>query len=141
MIKMVSICGLTPEEVTGAINATSEVFDYNVIPNRFDIYQTRNGYRVEVTLKVKDSNGPGARIGHTGRRMINACWHVYGEFFEELMLINPAVSISQCGQLVTKDNNWTDRNIGSSARPLMYSDACKCKKNGIHKAIMIVNKL
>lgn len=128
---MVSIIGLSTAEIVRALENTNKLFNGNIVFNRFDTIPRRDGYKFEVTLKVKDSKGTGARLGFTGRHMINACWHVYGTFFDECFKINPACKIKQCGQSVTKDNNWTDKNIGSIMQPLLYSDACECRSNGI----------
>ena len=53
------------------------------------------------TLKVKDSKERGARRSWTGRILINACWHVHGEFFDKLFEINSEVFISAMGKKIT----------------------------------------
>ena len=45
---------------------------------------TTNGKTYRIRFRVKDSKKAGARRGQTGRRLINACWHAHGHFFEEL---------------------------------------------------------
>jgi hypothetical protein len=86
------------------------------------------GRRVRFTLKVKDSHGPGHRIGHSGKRMVSACWHVHGHFFEEVFKVEPKARIQSAGRGdITKDGgNWEDWDIGSRAQPLGFSDACEC---------------
>jgi hypothetical protein len=119
---MVHISGLTREAIDIALENTNKKFEDNIIFNRIE----KSGFKFIVTLKVNSSSGSGARRGFTGRKMINACWHVYGVFFDECFALNPSCTIKQCGQKVTPENNWTDINIGSIMRPMMYSDACKC---------------
>jgi len=133
---MVSIVGLSPNQIQAALNNVNTIFSDNVIFNRFDTIPRRDGYKFEVTLKVKDSKAAGSRISHSGRRMINACWHVYGVFFDECFKLNPACTIKQCGEKVTPSNNWSDRNIGSIMQPLLYSGACDCRAAGIHSKVI-----
>lgn len=123
---MVSIRGLSASEIDRVMDNVNAVFGGNIVFNRYD-YCPINHFKI--TLKVKDSNGTGARRGFNGRKMINACWHVYGLFFDECFRINPAAKIKQCGEWVTPSNNWTDKNIGSIGSPLMHSDACECRGN------------
>jgi len=87
----------------------------------------RNG--VDFTLSVKDSRAPGHRRGRSGRRIAAACWHVHGHFFEALLHLVPEASIRSSMLKVKIDKNggnWQDKNIGSIAKPLLYSEACDC---------------
>ena len=85
-----------------------------------------------LTVKSTSDNTVGYRINNTGRKISAACWHVHGDFFDNLFSINPdayIITSSGTGTMkITKDNgkNWTDRNIGSLYSPMMYSDACDC---------------
>lgn len=114
------------KEMFAALRATNKKFANNVEFNRFDA----TGKNFNFTLKVKSSKGKGARRGFQGRRLINACWHVHGTFFEELFKIQPqAIVVSSGVGKITKDEgNWQDRNIGSIMQPMMFSDACDCDK-------------
>lgn len=89
------------------------------------------GKRLQFTLTVHDSHGLGSRHSHTGRRIAAACWHAHGYLFEQLFKINPDawVQVSLHGnQRITIDGgNWQDRNIGSVAQPMLYSEACDCE--------------
>jgi hypothetical protein len=107
-----------------ALKAVNERYGDNVEFNRSPEWR---GKRICFTLKVKDSKGPGARRGFTGRRLINACWHVHGHFFEKLWSIRPEAEI-KAGSLIMRgpEDNWQDRNIGSMMSPLMFSEACNC---------------
>jgi hypothetical protein len=113
---------VTRDEMYEALDKTNEIYSGNVEFNRFE------GSRVfNFTLRVKDSLGPGARRGWTGRRMVAACWHVHGHFFEKLIEINPNAEIVSCySKISAAGGNWQDRNIGSMVQPLYYSEACEC---------------
>lgn len=88
------------------------------------------GRGVSFRLRVKSSRGPGHRRGFTGRRLINACWHVHGNFFAWLLEVNPeakVVSRGMANKIIDRyGGNWQDRNIGSVMVPLMFSEACDC---------------
>jgi len=120
---MVTIGKATYQEISQAIEATSARFNHNIESNRFE----QDGKTFFVTLKAKDSHGEGARIGFNGRALPNACWHVYGTFFDELFRANPSIVVVAMGRKITKDaGNWVDSNIGSMMSPLYYSEACHC---------------
>jgi len=114
---------VTIQDLEQTLRLVNKIYDNNVTFNRLEQY----GKRVRFTLRVKDSKGKGARRGHTGRRLINACWHVHGDFFDILFKINPRAVIRSAGREITKDyGNWEDWNIGSIINPLYYSEACEC---------------
>ena len=108
------------ETLDKALERTNREFEGNVIYNRIDRLSDN---RHRVTLKVKDSKAPGARRGYTGRRMISACWHAHGVFFDSLP---EGTKIHTGGQTVHAGDAWQDRNIGSIVYPMMYSEACDC---------------
>ncbi len=120
--KTMKVRKATEEDLRKALELTNKEFDGNVIFNRLDF--------PTFTLKVKDSKGKGARRGDSGRRLINACWHVHGTFFDKLFEVNPdAYVISQGNKITASEGNWVDRNIGSMMNPLYYSEACECGGN------------
>jgi hypothetical protein len=124
---MVTIRNATCQDIDKAIYETSRKFDGNVIPNRFE----QKGKNFFVTLKVKDSHGKGARRGYTGRAMVQACWHVYGTFFDELFAANPAIVVVSLGKKITATGgNWVDTDVGSIMVPLKYSQMCECEQDG-----------
>lgn len=107
-----------------------DIYQDNIEFNREPEAISSNCFRF--TLKVKDSAGKGARRGYTGRRMISACWHAHGDFFDALFSLCPQARIISAGQEITADHgNWIDKNIGSIIDPLMYSDACNCNKDSL----------
>ncbi|MFA5321948.1 MAG: hypothetical protein WC373_04685 [Smithella sp.] len=115
----------TFDELEKALVIVNKIYHGNVMFDRLD-GASKN--RRNFTLRVKDSSGQGARRGFAHQRMINACWHVHGNYFEALFKVNPAIWIATCGRRITNTSgNWIDRNIGSIARPLYYSEACDCQ--------------
>lgn len=110
----------TLQDLEKALELTNAQYDSNVEWNR---HPNTGGF----TLKVKDSKGKGARRGFSGRRLINACWHVHGDFFDNLFEVVPEASVRSRGQVITKEfGNWEDDNIGSKMSPLYFSEACDC---------------
>jgi len=85
------------------------------------------GRRFRFTLRVKNSRESGAKLGFSGRRTINACWHVHGNLFDEIFKLEPKAIIKSGGNDITIEyGNWIDRNIGSIMQPMMYSNSCNC---------------
>lgn len=116
---------VTKQEIETALLNTNKKFEDNIIFNRFE----SKGKNFNVTLKVKNSKCPGARIGFSGRAMTAACWHVYGTFIEEILnLNNNAVIVSMGEKITINGGNWVDKNIGSIMNPMLYSDACRCNE-------------
>jgi hypothetical protein len=133
---MVTIRNATKDQINIAVGKTSEKFDFNVEYNRFE----QKGKNFFVTLKVKDSHGKGARRGFPsrdnpkhmrrlkGRAMIQACWHVYGTFFDELFKENRDIVVVSLGKKITiSGGNWVDTEVGSIMVPLWYSQMCECE--------------
>lgn len=116
---------VTIEQLEKALELTNKQYDNNIIWNRSPEYR---GKHLIFTLKVKDSKGKGARRGFSGKRLAHACWHVHGDFFDNLFEINPKAVVIATGEEITKNyGNWQDRNIGSQACPLYFSQACDCQ--------------
>jgi len=121
----------TQNQIEQALAKANESFNGNLQFNRFEFAgRTRQGTpKFNVTLRVAESHGKGARLGfpdyQTGkqRHLINACWHAHGTFFDAL---------PEDAEIVTSNTvtypgaTWVDRNIGSMMRPLYYSEACEC---------------
>lgn len=97
-----------------------------------------------LTLKPKNSRGPGGRISVMGivwgegiRHVSAVCWHGHGDFFDALLSINPHAVFNVAGNRKIYVNlhaevvgNWEDRNIGSIMYPMYYSEACHCGEDG-----------
>ena len=124
----------TVEQMERALSLVNKEFDNNIEWNRFDIV----GLTIHFTLKCKDSSKSGHRLGQSltskgnRRKMVSACWHVHGQFFDSLICeVNQKATVKSLdkklffnGQDV--ENNWKDWNIGSKFSPLMASEACDC---------------
>ena len=129
-------------DLYNALELTNQKYDDNV---QFNNFQRAGNSRYRVTLRVRDSKGPGHRLGfpnyETGkqRRLINACWHVHGTFFDKLFEIAPAAAI-KTGSSIANPNridsskwitieggNWQDVNIGTDISPYYFSEACECE--------------
>lgn len=123
---MVTIRNATFQNVEQALGNTSQKFDSNVIFNRME----QKGKNFFVTLRVVDSHKVGSRRGYSGKRMVQACWHVYGVFFDELISSNDKIVIVAMGKKIQKgEGNWEDTNVGSLANPRMYSEMCDCERD------------
>jgi hypothetical protein len=107
----------TPSQFTAAEMAIESRYGGNVYTER-----TRSG---NFRLRVHSSRGPGSRKAADGRRISAACWHAFGHYLDALgdaHVIIPGYRGPACR------HGWVDRNIGSQARPFMYSEACDCEK-------------
>ena len=119
------------QDLNNALAIVNKRYNNNVSFNR---EPEQHGKLVRFTLRVKDSKGPGHRLGfrfgnRKQRRMTSACWHVHGYFFEALFEVNPSAVVmtgSDRKQITVDGGNWEDRNIGSRAYPMMFSEACEC---------------
>jgi len=117
----------TAKDLEAALNLINKhIYGGNIAFRRLD--------NKKFTLRVKSSYGPGHRINTTflmGMSKIKhlpyACWHVHGDFFDALFMINPKARIRTSRSLITKDGgNWEDFNAGSQLNPIAFSFACDC---------------
>lgn len=123
---------VTPKELRQALDKIQAHFGGNL--NFLKLEPLGASYRVR--LRVKDSKGKGAGVGHTGRRLVSACWHTYGYFFEALLAINDKAVIKSLRFTITKEGgNWQDYNIGSIIYPLCASEACECYNKNIREIL------
>lgn len=113
-------------ELEDALKAVNERYAGNIQFKRIEKIGAR---RWRFTLRVRLSKEPGHRRGFSGRRMTAACWHVHGHFFDALLKLNPETRIysSGAGWITSRGGNWQDRNIGSQAHPMFFSEACDCE--------------
>lgn len=117
----------TKGDLVRALAHINDKYAGNVEFNRLD--------NKNFTLRVKDSEGPGHRLHlhynldglYSQRRSTSACWHVHGDFFDELFQINPEAMIYSAGRKITESaGNWEDWNIGSKMFPVYFSESCEC---------------
>ena len=112
----------TKKDIECALETVNLSFEGNVIFNRFD---STSDTRHNVTLRVENSKGLGAKRGFSGRRTISACWHVHGVFIDSLP-DEARIFSSYFNKWIKPGDKWNDKNIGSLASPQRYSDACDC---------------
>ena len=132
----------TKGQIVMALNRVGDMYKDNLAFNRLD--QQGNSYRV--TLRVNDSKGVGAGRGsyqmhyisgksydwawEHRRKLVSACWHVHGDFFEVLFRLCPrAVVISRGNKITAQGGNWKDFDMGSIMCLYPASKACECKKD------------
>ncbi len=115
------IKNVTEKDLYEALRKVNKHFDNNVIFEHCNSVNTK-GNRWSVRLRVKSSRGKGARLGFSGRHLINACWHVHGEFLEAL----PKDAVIYTAGKTVYPGDWEDWNIGSQMNPMYFSEACEC---------------
>ena len=113
----------TEQQLNKALEMTNKTFAGNIRFKRIE----KQGNKMVFTLTVNDSKKPGARRGYSGQRVAAACWHVHGEFFDNLLEVNKDAEIrTAIGTINMDGGNWIDKNIGSIMQPRMYSKMCDC---------------
>ena len=120
----------TIQDLYKTLENVNKKYDGNVIFNRAP---EPYGRQIRFTLRVKNSRKPGHRLGTwindngKQRHLTSACWHVHGNFFEELFKICPNAIIKTNGKDISiYCGNWEDQNIGSMMQPMYFSEACEC---------------
>lgn len=110
-------------------DVSDRLFAGNVILHN-DVSKHGRGFSFRLT--VRDSRSLGGRLGRQGQYVRAACWHVYGETIAALLRAGAVRIVAGVGEdgkpldIRSHADNWQDRNIGSQARPLYYSEACLC---------------
>jgi len=130
----VQIRNVTKEDLDKALAEVNKRYDNNIFFNNFEaMNQKGNAFRV--TLRVRSSHGKGARLNiERTRHLPYACWHVHGDFFDNLLIISPQTIIKTAKLTIHKDSNgtvhgnWEDWNIGSIIEPCYFSEACGCSR-------------
>jgi hypothetical protein len=122
-----TIKNVTEKQLDDTLEAVNLKYQNNVKMTKEPLNESRTRWRIR--LFVKDSKGPGHRLGYgtfafgKKKRLPNACWHVHGTFFDLL----PSCAIIRARNLVIHPGDrWNDFNIGSKIVPLYFSDACEC---------------
>jgi hypothetical protein len=126
------IKNVTRDDLEKALAMVNVKYKNNITWEKLEPY----GKHWRARLRVRDSRGPGARLGFgspgSQRHLIAACWHVTGNWFDALFAVNPSAVVDSLGKRITKDHgNWVDRNIGSQVYPMMWSEACECNERGL----------
>ncbi len=126
---------VTIEEMEKALSYVNAKYEENIRWNRFDV----TGKWINFTLKPIDTKKAGHKRGRAfvgfneadvfkeGRRICACCWHVHGDFFDALLIVNRDAEIRSLNKVINiAGGNWDDFNIGSQMYPFMASDACDC---------------
>lgn len=97
------------------------------------VYVEQHRNHVQFTLRVKDSHDKGARLGHTGRHMVSACWHAHRDLMREIFTQYPEARLISAQAVYNGAADFTQKylatgykNIGSMMQPLTYEQACEC---------------
>jgi len=111
------------QEMCQALAKINEKYKDNVIFSE-NLVESK---KIRFRLKVLHSHERGGRFHLTtdkGHCSPFACWHVHGDFFDALFIINPNAVIWSEGKKITKDyGNWEDKQIGIQ---ISYSESCLC---------------
>jgi len=116
------------EELNHALNFINNKYNNNIEFMKLEPLNKKET-RFRIRLKVKDSKKEGsARAFLTNRRLISACWHAHGYFFEELINCNPTIEIkAKSLKINSKGGNWDDKLLGNVYIGQAYqSDCCEC---------------
>ena len=121
-------CKCTVEDLKKALELTNKKYDGNIRFKRLDFPI----FTLTVNSTADGKKGYRISASNTQRKVSAACWHVHGDFFDNLFSINPKayarVSTPTGERSITKDSgNWEDRNIGSYYYPMLFSKACNCE--------------
>lgn len=119
---------VTQQDLEKALEVVNVKYKGNVEFNNFQ----PQGKRFNCTLRVKNSRGPGARRSQDWngkrRRLISACWHVHGDFFDALWDIAPDMNVFTGGMMYRdRGDNWQDMQVGSIMYPAYMSELCDCE--------------
>ena len=133
------ISNTSPIQLNEALRLAGMQFSQNISFNRIEP-ANRSETIWNVTLKVKDSSGPGHRLGYqikkdgTRRNLSSACWHAHGVFMESLFSINKNTVVYSRGNRIDKDiGNWLTWQVGSHmGKPLFIGSLCYCRGEYIY---------
>lgn len=126
------IYGLTEQEIRSALDTANERYEDNLRFNREpDLERVRrDGKHVyNLTLRVHDSHGPGAKLGYSGRHTVACDYYAHYAFMEAIFTTNSEAKIVTAmerydgiGEFYAKAPSVADRNVGSIMYPVRYGD-------------------
>lgn len=131
--------GITPDEVA-AITAqvSGQYYDGNPVvewvknPRMAPNLLNQKGTRFRGRIVVYDSHGAGSRTSWSGRHGPWACWHVFRDVLQVVIMARGANVTT--GMARYTPETWEERyprtgtkNIGSYARPVSMLDLCNCE--------------
>ena len=113
----------TIDDLQKALVEVNRRFDGNIDFREIE----QQGRAIRFTLRVKDCKAPGHGRSCRGRRLVTACWHAHGHFFDAVHRINPkAIIVTMYAKITAQGGNWVDWNAGSIMFPHQASQACDC---------------
>lgn len=119
----------TLDDLERALHSVNARFDGNV---RMIATLVNNNQDWKVDLKVFDCHGSGAPF--RTRATSQACWHVYGFFFDALP--EYAVIVVQ-GRKVRPNDPWHDWKLSQYRYPFYASQACDCGPVHVGKTVVM----
>ena len=124
------ITGITTTDFEDIVRNVSSGYSDNVIVNNLE-QLSKN--RITATIRVKDSKGPGAHRGPSGRRTIGCCWHVHYDIMDDIFGLNEDARIQTAMATYRGVNDFTNKadevgeiNVGSRVNPISFIDTCDC---------------
>lgn len=126
---MTKVYGVDRLMIYDALNIINNKYDNNIIFKQepTNISQRNRGYNF--SLRVKNSSEIGAGKTRLGHRSVSACWHVHGDFYDELFDSGAkriTTSFFHNIDMRSKEDNWRDYNTGSEWFPSYASGRCEC---------------
>lgn len=129
---------ITPEKVAEVTELVSrERYGGNVVPEWVKHARSQPsllnqaGTRFRGRIVCYSSDGPGARRSRQGHRSPNACWHVFRDVIEPLVMEHGAKVSTSMAKYTSA--NWFSAypetgsiNIGSMSQPVTMPELCEC---------------
>ena len=108
------------ESLVKALENVNKAQGYKLTFNRCPESQGRFQH---FTIRSEKSKIHGASISHSGRNTTSASWEAHGNFFEELLKLDPTCKIISAKSTIDiNGGNWQDFNIGSLYQPMYASE-------------------
>lgn len=121
------ISNVSREDLYRAMDEVNVLYDGNVM---FKSIKQANakGTIWNVSLRAVKSDGPGARRAVSGRKLISACWHVFGDFMD-LLPKNAVIRSGYFGESCRKPGEpWQEQKVhaGGFYGDVDMADLCDC---------------
>jgi hypothetical protein len=120
--------GVTEAQLLSVLKTVNKSYKGNLTFN----YTTQKRNHVQFTMRVASSHGRGARLGHTGRHIVAACWHAHRDLMRAIFAKHPDARLVSCQAVYNGRNRFEqefertgDKNIGSIVQPMYYREACE----------------
>jgi hypothetical protein len=121
--------GVTAEQLQVCLSETNKAYKGNL---QFNYVEPHRNH-VQFTMRVRNSHGKGARLGHTGRHIVAACWHGHRDLMRAIFEKHPNARLVSAQAVYNGKSDFLNKfestgykNIGSIMQPLYYHNACEC---------------